>query len=105
MLRSYQRSLLRVVVSALMVLVFAVTTIPAKPRTPKAAKIPPRISAATTTSFSNFGAIEISAVNAGSIAGGWSLNITTDIPATTTTLQSTSISCSVFNRPANSGSS
>ncbi|HEV8427465.1 MAG TPA: hypothetical protein VGQ41_06100, partial [Pyrinomonadaceae bacterium] len=33
MLRSYQRSLLRTVVSALMVLVFAVTSLPARPRT------------------------------------------------------------------------
>lgn len=65
MLRSCQRSLLRVVVSALMVLVLGVATIPAKPKTLKGAKVAPRTNAATTSTFSNSGAIEISDVNAG----------------------------------------
>src|SRR6202008_2897953 len=63
--RSYQRSLLRAVVSALMVLVIGVNAVPAKPRTLKAAKVAPRIKAAAINSFSNPGAIEISDVNTG----------------------------------------
>jgi len=65
MLRSCQRSLLRVVVSALMVLVIGVATIPAKSKTLKGAKVAPRTNAATTSVFSNSGAIEISDINAG----------------------------------------
>lgn len=75
MLRSYRRSLLRTVVSTLMVFVFAVTTIQARPRGLMATRIPkqkpapvkpkPRINAPKTTSFSNGTFIEIPAVNAG----------------------------------------
>ncbi|HET6976889.1 MAG TPA: hypothetical protein VFI24_11230 [Pyrinomonadaceae bacterium] len=65
MLRSYQRSWLRVAVSALLVLVLGVAAIPAKPRTLKAGKVAPKTTAAATTTFSNSGAIEISATNAG----------------------------------------
>jgi hypothetical protein len=48
-----------------MVLVFAVTSLPARPRTRKAPKTPRKVNAATTTSFSNNGPIEISAVKEG----------------------------------------
>ena len=65
MLRSYRRSL-RTVVAHLLILVFAVASVPAKQGKFAKVKPRPRVNAATTTSFSNSGFIEISAVNASS---------------------------------------